>query len=225
VSGSAWRKDEDDEFRGHSGELGALDRQWLRRLNIEEDSPPQEDTLAPTLWNANVPGTSNHLTVEYVGDQSGNNLPTSRATNVMTDELILRGVMDLEKKNNIPYPDGFYRLYIAPAQYKALMMDPNVRQDLRFGAPDKLFRGEVGALHNCRIIVTNSTPTATENGITVFKAMMAAPRWAAIAWKRRIGVVVDPTLYDYGRRRRFGVSGDWDIDLLHNDRGVVLCSA
>jgi hypothetical protein len=48
VSGTAWRKEEDDdEFRGHSGELGALDYQWLRRLNIEEDPPPQQDTLAP----------------------------------------------------------------------------------------------------------------------------------------------------------------------------------
>jgi N4-gp56 family major capsid protein len=180
------------------------------------------------LWNASVPGTANKLGVQYAGDQSGNNLATSTtitAANVMTDELILRGVMYLEQKNNIPFPDGFYRLYITPLQYKALMLDQNVRQDLRFGAPDKLFKGEVGALHNCRVIVTNSLATDTENSITVNNALMLAPRWAAVAWKRRPQVVVDPTLYDYGRRRRFGVFADFDIELLHNDRGVVLKSA
>lgn len=186
------------------------------------------ETQIGALWNASVPGTSNKLAVQYVGDQSGNNLATSTtitSANVITDELILRGVMYLEQKNNIPFPDGFYRLFITPSQYKALMLDPNVRQDLRFGAPDKLFKGEVGALHNCRVIVTNSVATDTENSITVNNALMVAPRWAAVAWKRRPQVVVDPTLYDYGRRRRFGVFADFDIELLHNDRGVVLKSA
>lgn len=189
------------------------------------------ETQIAALWNGQVPGTSNKLTVAYVGDQSGNNIVTTStiaASNVMTDELILRGVMTLAQKNNVPFPDGFYQLFISPAQYKALMLDANVRQDLRFGAPDKLFKSEVGALHNCRIIVTNSIVTDNEgagSAVPVYNALMVAPRWAAVAWKRRPQVVVDPTLYDYGRRRRFGVLADFDIELLHNDRGVVLKSA
>lgn len=186
------------------------------------------ETQIAALYNKSVPGTANSLSVLYVGDQSGNNITTSAtisSASVMTDELILRGVMTLEQKNNVPFQDGFYLAYITPSQYKALMLDPNVRQDLRFGAPDKLFRGEVGALHNCRIIVTNSIAQDTENGVSVNNALLVAPRWAAVAWKRRPQVVVDPTLYDYGRRRRFGVFADFDIELLHFDRGVVLKSA
>ena len=186
------------------------------------------ETQIAALWNSAVPGTANKMGVLYVGDQSGNNLATSTTitpANVFTDELILRGVMSLEQKNNVPFPDGFYQCFINPAQYKALMLDANVRQDLRFGAPSKLFKGEVGALHNCRIIVTNSIATDTENSISVNNALMVAPRWAAVAWKRRPQVVVDPTLYDYGRRRRFGVLADFDIELLHYDRGFVLKSA
>jgi len=178
-----------------------------------------------------VPGTATKFAQAYVGDANGNNVATSAtitATNVMTDELILRGVMLLTQANNIPFPDGFYRIFISPKQYKDLMLDQNVRQDLRFGAPDKLFKGEVGALHNTRVIVTNSVVVSNEGAsstVPVNNALMVAPRWAAIAWKRRPQVVVDPTLYDYGRRRRFGVLADFDIEPVHAERAFVLKSA
>jgi hypothetical protein len=82
-----------------------------------------------------------------------------------------------------------------------------------------------GMLHGVEIYVTNYIAQATENGVSVNKALLLAPRWAAVAYKRRPEVVVDPTLYDMGRRRRFGVVADLDIELIHNERGVVLCSA
>lgn len=186
------------------------------------------ETQIAALWNAVVPGTANKMAQLYVGDQAGNNITTSTtitSASVFTDELILRGVMTLQQKNNIPFPDGYFQCYISPAQYKALMLDPNVRQDLRFGAPQKLFKGEVGAIHNCRVMVTNSIAQDTENTVSVNNALLLAPRWGAVAWKRRPQVVVDPTLYDYGRRRRFAALADFDIELLHSERGVVLKSA
>jgi N4-gp56 family major capsid protein len=200
------------------------------------------ETQIANLYSANVPGTSGsgfangQLTTEYtlshtdVSNSNWGGTPTTTAniaaTDVFNDELILRGVQVLQGFNNIPFPDGYYRLFISPIQYKALMLDTNTRQDLRFGAPQTLFTGEVGALHGCRIIVTNSIQTDTEDtSVTVQNALLVAPRWAAVAWKRRPAVVIDPTLYDLGRRRQFGVVGDWDIELLHNDRAVVLKSA
>ena len=81
---------------------------------------------------------------------------------MFTDELILRGGGP-EVFNNVPFPDGYFRLFISPTQYKALMLDTNTRQDLRFGAPQTLFTGEVGALHGCRVIVTNSIQTALKD--------------------------------------------------------------
>ncbi len=192
------------------------------------------------LWTANVPGTSGsgyangQLTREYTlplaSQPAGNGTPRTSSTitsaDTFNDELILRGVQDLQTFNNIPFPDGYFRLYISPSQYKALMFDQNTRQDLRFGAPQALFSGEVGVLHGCRVIVTNSIQTDTENtSVTVQNSLLVAPRWSAIAWKRRPNVVIDPTLYDLGRRRQFGVVGDWDIELLHNERAIVLASA
>jgi N4-gp56 family major capsid protein len=190
------------------------------------------ETQIALLYNADVPGTSNKMSSQYVAtDDTGATITTSAditAANTFNDELILRGVETLQNANNIPFPDGYFRLYVAPAQYKAMMLDSNLRQDLRFGAPQALFSGEVGTTHGCRVIVTNSIQTASEgsgSSVTVYKALMVAPRWAAVAWKRRPAVVVDPTLYDLGRRRQFGVTGDWDIELLHNERAVVLTSA
>jgi N4-gp56 family major capsid protein len=187
------------------------------------------ETQIAALYNKDVPGTANAMDVEYVAtDDTGVTKATSAtitAADTFNDELLLRGVQRLQEKNNVPFPDGFFMCFISPAQAKALMLDQNIRQDLRFGAPEKLFRGEIGALHNCRIIVTNSIATDTENSVSVFNSLLVAPRWAAVAWKRRPQVVIDPTLYDYGRRRRFGVFADFDIEMLHADRGIVLKSA
>lgn len=145
-----------------------------------------------------------------------------------SDALLLDGIAQLAKNKNIPFPDGYFRLYISPDQWKALLQDPNTRQDLRFAAPERLLNGEVGILHGCRIIITNFVKAANEGAsgtVPVFKSMLLAPRWAAIAYKRRPEVFVDPTLYDGGRRRQVGVTADFDIKALHTDRAVVLVSA
>lgn len=175
------------------------------------------------LWNTAVPGTANFINVLY----ANNKLSTSMTSaDTFNDSLILSGVAQLQVANNMPFPDGYYRLYITPTQYQALLSDTNTRQDIRWAAPERLINGEVGALHGVRIVVTNWLKTQTLNGVANCpSALLVAPRWAAIANKRRPQVVVDPTLYDMGRRRRFGITADFDIELLHNERAQVLVSA
>ena len=177
------------------------------------------------LWNQAVPNTSNKMTVTY---PNGHTTSTIVATDTFNDALIWDGVQRLEAANNAPFDDGYFRLYISPSQASALFQDQNVRNDLRYGAPERIFTGELGVLHKCRIIVSNFVPTASEGSggsVTTYKALLLAPRWAAMAWKRRPGIVVDPTLYDMGRRRNFGVLADFDTQLLHYERGIVITSA
>ena len=181
------------------------------------------------LYNANVPGTSNHMTQIYPNGHSSANVV---AGDTFSDALLLAGIAALQQSNNVPFPDGYFRCYISPTQYKDLLNDTNTRQDLRWAAPERILNGEVGALHGCRIIVTNYIPGASGNtaiventSVNVSKAFLVAPRWAAIAYKRRPEAVVDPTLYDMGRERRFGIVADFDIELLHQERGVILSSA
>jgi N4-gp56 family major capsid protein len=177
------------------------------------------------LYNASVPGTANKMTTIYANGKASGTITTSDTFN---DALILAGIKTLQQANNFPFPDNYWRLYINPAQWANLLQDTNTRQDLRWAAPDRLLNGEVGTLHGCRIIVTNyivQTLEGAGSNVPANKAMLIAPRWACIAYKRKPEAVVDPTLYDMGRRRRFGITADFDIELLHNERGVVLCSS
>lgn len=190
------------------------------------------------LWNATVPGSGNgqSLTVLY---PNGHSNTTIVSTDVLDDATFLKAIAQLESANNVPFPDGYYRFYITPLQYKQLLLDANIRQDLRFASPERLLSGEKGALHGCRIIVTNYVPCtgnalggsiaalapAAENTVNVAKALLVAPRWAAIAWKRKPAAYIDPTLYDGGRRRRFGITADFDAQLVHYERAVVVSTA
>jgi len=178
-----------------------------------------------TLWNTPVPGTSNKINKFYANQKLTG---TITANDTFNDQMILQGVANLQVANNIPFDDGYFVLYISPTQYLALLQDTNTRQDLRWAAPDRLLNGEVGVLHGCRIILTNYIQTSAEGAggaVTVQNAMLVAPRWGAVAYKRRPEIYVDPTLYDGGRRRRFGVTADFDIEVLHNDRAQILGSA
>ncbi|GHO45188.1 phage major capsid protein [Ktedonospora formicarum] len=177
------------------------------------------------LFNATVPGTSTKISTIYANNKATGTITT---TDTFSDQLILNGVAALEQANNVPFDDGYYRLYISPTQYTALMMDQNTRQDLRYAAPERLLTGEKGALHGCRVIVTNfvqNTAEGSGGAVPVQNAMLLAPRWAAVAWKRRPQPIIDPTLYDMGRRRRFGILADYDAQLIHAERAMVLKSA
>jgi N4-gp56 family major capsid protein len=186
------------------------------------------------LYSAVVPGTATKLDDLY---PNGHASTTIVAGDIFSDKLMLAGIADLQGKNNIPFDDGYWRLYITPTQWEQLLEDQDTRQDLRWAAPQRLLNGEVGVLHGCRIIVTNYVPSSgsgqsyapadegASSTIPVNKALLLAPRAMAVAYKRRPEVVVDPTLYDMGRRRRFGVVADFDIELIHAERGVVLTSS
>lgn len=184
--------------------------------------------MIANLWNANVPGTTGaagQLTPVYANGKTNTTVTTA---DVFNDALILNAKKQLMSVDAHLYDDGMWMLFISPAQYAALLQDQNVRNDLHFAVPNQLIRGEVGILHNCHIIVTNfilSNAEGASNGVPVWKALLTSPRWAAIAYKRRPEIIIDPTLYDLGRRRRFGSVADFDIELLHQERAVVVCSA
>lgn len=162
---------------------------------------------------------------------NGHTNTTIVATDTFNASMLSTAVAKMQQYDNVPFPDGNYWLFLSPDAYQSLIMDANVRQDLRYAAPERLINGDQGTLYGCRIILTNYMPGSTgntpitENTIPVVKSMLVAPRWAAIAYKRRPEIVVDPTLYDMGRRRRFGVTADFDVELLHPERALVITTA
>jgi len=149
-------------------------------------------------------------------------------TDSMNASMLSQAVAQMQQFDNVPMDDGYYWLYLAPDAFQSLMMDSNIRQDLRYAAPERLINGDQGVIYGVRIILTNYVQTTAEGAgaaVTVNNNMLVAPRWAAIAYKRRPEIVVDPTLYDMGRRRRFGVTADFDIELLHPERALILKTA
>lgn len=177
-----------------------------------------ENTIAG-LWNASVPGTANKLSALYPNGHTSANVA---AGDTMSGDFLVDAVAQLKSQNVYPFSDGLFELFLSPLQAKAFLKDPKVRDDIHYSTPETMLRGELGIFHNCRIIETNSLKTATENTQTVYKALLVAPRWAAIAYKRMPEIVIDPTVYDFGRRRKLAIAADFDIELLHNDRGLVL---
>lgn len=175
------------------------------------------------LWNKAVPGTATKMAVQY---PNGHTSATIVAGDTISDAVLLNALTTLQAANVPTWDDGHYILYVSPKQFNDMLKDTDIRADLRFAQPGaSLINGELAVYHNIRIVVTNFTPTATENTITAYKALLVAPRWAAVAWKRQPELVVDPTVYDLGRRRRFGITADYDIELIHADRGLVITTA
>lgn len=150
---------------------------------------------------------------------------------IMTTNVLVAAAAKLQQYDNVPFPDGNYWLFTTPDAWSSLALDQNLRQDLRYAAPERLLNGDQGVWQGIRIILSNYLPGATgntaitENAIPVVKSLLVAPRWAAIAYKRRPEVIIDPTLYDLGRFRQFGVLADFDIQLVHPERAVTITSA
>jgi N4-gp56 family major capsid protein len=180
-----------------------------------------EGTIAG-LYNATVPVVGGSLTNQYPNSHASG---TVVSTDTLDATTILHAKATLEASDVTPWEDGLWRFYIHPYQYEKLIQDQDVRNDLRYASPSTLLRGEVGVLHNTRIIVSTHVKSVTENSTTVYKSLFVSPRWAAIAWKRKPELVIDPTLYDFGRRRQVAVTADLDIQLLHNDRALVVTTA
>ncbi len=161
----------------------------------------------------------------------GHGSGTIVAADVMSGAVLSTAVAKMQQFDNVPFPDGNYWLFTTPDAYQALVMDANIRQDLRYAAPERLLNGDQGVLQGVRVILSNYIPGATgnaaitENSIGVTKSLLVAPRWAAIAYKRRPEIIVDPTLYDLGRFRQFGVLADFDVQLLHPERALAITTA
>jgi hypothetical protein len=188
-------------------------------------------TANGALPNSQVPFGGSTLTTIPLLYPNGHSSTTIVSTDVMSAAVLSKAVAMMQQYDNVPFPDGNYWLFTTPDAWQSLLMDANIRQDLRYAAPERLLNGDQGVVQGVRIILSNYLPGATgntaitENGISVVKSLLVSPRWAAIAYKRRPEVIIDPTLYDLGRYRQFGVLADFDIQLLHPERAVVITTA
>ena len=169
------------------------------------------------LYSGSVPGHGGEtVTSVYPNSHTSANVV---AGDVFSPAVLQEAHTQLLETNNIPFPDGHFQCYMSPRQYLKFITDDKVRDDIHFSQPQVVMTGEMGIWNNIRIMQTNHIKQVVENtSVNVQKALLVAPRWAAVAWKRRPEIVLDPTIYDFGRRRQFAIVADLDIQLLHADR-------
>jgi hypothetical protein len=224
----------------YDGMSAIVDRlSYAMSIRIEQNiAALYNATAASAFPNSQSPFAGTSLTAlpslypNAVGTTTPRTSATITAADTFNASMLSTAVAKMQQYDNVPMPDGNYWLFISPDAWQSLIMDTNVRQDLRYAAPERLLNGDQGVLDGVRIILSNYMPGSTGNtqilentSVPVVKALMVAPRWGAIAYKRRPEIVVDPTLYDMGRRRRFGITADFDIELLHPERALVITSA
>lgn len=187
-----------------------------------------EDQIA-SLYNATLPLTGGGGSAPSALYPNGHATGTIVAGDTMTGVHIINGAAALKAANVPTWPDGYYHLYMHTNMWAELYADDDTRADLRYAAPgEALLNGEIARLYGVKIILSNFIKSAGEGSggaVTTYNNLLTAPRWACVSWKRRPGMVIDPTLYDYGRKRKFGVFSDHDIELLHQDRVLVLKAA
>src|SRR5258708_32195839 len=103
---------------------------------------------------------------------------------VMSASVLSTAVARMQQYDNVPFPDGNYWLFTTPDAFQSLIMDANIRQDLRYAAPERLLNGDQGVIQGVRVILSNYLPGATgntglvENSVNVTKSILVAPRWA-----------------------------------------------
>ena len=169
------------------------------------------------LYSGSVPGHSGEVVSQVY--PNGHTSATVVAGDFLDGKTLDEALTQLLETDNIPFDDGFFQAYVTPRQYMHLIQDDKIRDDIHFSQPQIVLRGEMGIWHNCRIIQSTNLKAATEHtSVAVHKALVVAPRWAAVAWKRRPEIVIDPMIYDFGRRRQFAILADLDLQLLHADR-------
>ncbi|GHO44520.1 hypothetical protein [Ktedonospora formicarum] len=180
---------------------------------------------AAKLYTKAVPGTANKMAVMYPNGKTSTTVTTAETFSANT---IIDAITQLKLLDNSPWEDGLWRMVISNYQYADLIKDSSVRQDLQYSAPKILLQGEVGIFRNCRLIVSNYADEVLEgsgNTTKVSVGYILAPRWAFVSWKRRPELVVDPTLYDFGRRRQMGVTADYAMELVHPERAIAIKTA
>lgn len=140
------------------------------------------------------------------------------AANVFNTDLIADGVSYMRtKKRKAMY------LIIHPNQEKALLKDSNFINASTYGGREVVLNGEIGKYLGLKVISYNGVKSATENSVTVYKALILGPRPYVVAQKvqPKIRWAEDSVL---DRAITFEAHEAYGISVLNSDSIVMLKS-
>lgn len=99
---------------------------------------------------------------------------TTASSQINADDL--RAIKENLMTRNIPrWEDGLYYAVVSPRMERHLREDTDFQEGVRFGAPERLFRGEIGIWEGFRFFVSTNLPTQTINSLTAHMGYFFGP--------------------------------------------------
>lgn len=173
---------------------------------------------------------------------------TGRAGIITTDtfdvDLIREAVSQLATNKCPKFNGDAYIAFIHPAQAKSLRKDSAWVNASNYGAPDQIFRGEIGRIEDVRFIETTQIKRVrkadgevfTDNedtGVAEGTFSATADIYSAIiVGERAVGLAVsleaqmrDNGVMDHGRKHSLAYYGIWGTGLIESAHAIALESA
>lgn len=103
----------------------------------------------------------------------------TNATATATDKISTADLATIKEKLQVrgapTFNDGLHIAIISPRMEKHLKLDPDFRAACQFGAPERLYRGQLGVYEGFRFISSTIFPTETINGLTGHLGVFISP--------------------------------------------------
>ena len=174
---------------------------------------------------------------------------TDRKSLAGTDKMqvsTIKDAIEILATNNAPkYANLYWICFVHPHQSRDLRDDSAWINASNYGAPEQLFTGEIGRIHDTRFIETtlmrngacaNTGPAykadlvkGAQSGdgtlaTNVYQSVIFGDAYYGIAWSLPVELR-DNGVEDFGRKRSLAWYAIWGTGLLHNDYGVVIETA
>jgi N4-gp56 family major capsid protein len=151
----------------------------------------------------------------YVNDKASSSIAS---TDVFETDAIADAITEIRKDNF----DANY-LVIHPHQEGYLMKDSQFVNAATYGGREVVLNGEIGKYLGLKVFSTTVVPTATETGITVYKAFVLGPRAFVVATKRK--PTIDSKYEPLDRAFTVAYVEDWGESVLNANQICTITSA
>jgi N4-gp56 family major capsid protein len=168
----------------------------------------KDETIAAAL----VAGAGNSVYVNGVVSS------TIASTDIFETDAIADAVTEIRKDNFNP----LYML-IHPVQEGPLMKSTQFVDASQYGGREVVMSGEIGKYLGLRVFSSTVVPTATENSITVYKALVLGPRAFVVATKRK--PTIDSKYEPLDRAFSVAYVEDWGTNVLNANQICTITSA
>ncbi len=130
---------------------------FTREQLIYDVSRRIDSAIASALEGASSPAAT-----LYGGDATST--ATLESGDVLTPQLISKGIRYLKANGWVSEPDAPFMLFIAPEQENALLDDPQFTNAAEYGSNEVVLNGEIGKYLGAKVIVSNRVPSHSNWG-------------------------------------------------------------